>query len=208
MHIRPNRRDRKFAGEIFRRYKAKDGSAHIASAVSLAHLSACLREFRPRRVLECGAGIGTITDALLSHESHVERVVSFEWNAFCLRTLASNLAHHDRSRLAIVTDASELPATPADMIVCDGDFGDVFRAARPGTVIFSDGTRQEFREQCRCALERGGLTVLFGQHGAGRSLKFRYWSRFGIPIFRVAPKRKGCWIGQVSATKRVESLSG
>jgi hypothetical protein len=103
MQIRPTREDRAFAAEIYRRYKAKPGSEHIATEVALIYLSACLRIYRPRTVVEFGAGIGTMTDALLSHPCGVERVISTEHDKFCLGELAYNLRHHDRSRFQTVT---------------------------------------------------------------------------------------------------------
>jgi predicted O-methyltransferase YrrM len=97
VEIRPTRRDRILAREIYNRYKAKPGSEHIATETALVYLSACLREFRPGVVLECGAGIGTITDLVLSHPCRVERVISTEHNEFCLAALARNLQHRPGS---------------------------------------------------------------------------------------------------------------
>jgi predicted O-methyltransferase YrrM len=119
MRVRPNRSDWRFADELFRRYQAKPGSEQIASRAALAYLSACLRLYRPSTVIECGAGIGTITDALLRHESGPRRLVSFENNEFCLGELARNIAHHDRSRLTIVAGVGPSPITDADMIIGD-----------------------------------------------------------------------------------------
>jgi hypothetical protein len=201
LRIRPNRSDKKFAEAIFARYAAKEGSGHIATATSLAHLAACLRVFRPRSVLEIGAGIGTITDALLSHPSGVEHVVAIEQNDFCLRALAGNLRHHDAARFLVVSDPRQIPEQSFAMIIGDGHFAgfDVFAAARAGTIVFADGRRQEFRQECERQLRIRNLGISFTRHGAGRRLKLRYWSRIGLPVFKVAPVRKGCWIGQAAA---------
>jgi predicted O-methyltransferase YrrM len=148
VRIRPNRGDWKFAEHLFARYQAKEGSRNAARPVSLAHLAACLRTFRPRTVLEMGAGIGTITDALLSHHSGIRRIVAFEHNAFCLAAITQNIDTRD-PRLTIVARREELPAiTDIDMLVADGNYGraEAYDAVRLGTVFFVEGNRKPFRD--------------------------------------------------------------
>jgi protein-L-isoaspartate O-methyltransferase len=208
--IRPNRGDWTFAEDLFARYQAKEGSRNAARPVSLAHLAACLRTFRPRTVLEMGAGIGTMTDALLSHHSGIRRIVAFEHNDFCLAALARNIDARD-SRLTIVARREELPAviTDADMLVADGNYGraEAYDALRLGTVIFVEGNRKPFRDECCQALQRRGLTVTFREHGARYGLKIstkfrrKHASRLWLPVIKRFRRTKGCWIGQVSAAR-------
>jgi precorrin-6B methylase 2 len=210
MQIRPSLRDRWFARRLHARYSAKPGSEHIASRVALAYLSACLRVYRPRTVIECGAGIGTITDALLSHWSGVERVVSIERNDFCLGELAKNLRRTDR--LTLITQAANLSllTNSADMIVADGQYGteEAFRTARPGTIIFAEGNRRNLRADCQALLAARNLAVTFNELGVSyvhhRKLRRSRVRRVRglVPIWKLitSTKRlsKGCWIGVVS----------
>ena len=76
--IEPDAGDRAFARRLRREFAGRPDSNYIPSARSLTWLAAVLRVHRPRRVLEFGGGIGTITTALLRHPSGVERVVSTE----------------------------------------------------------------------------------------------------------------------------------
>ena len=96
--IRLIEEDLDFGHRFHAKYAKKEGSDHIASETALSYLSYCVRVYKPRIVLECGAGIGMITDALLSHDCKVEKVVAVEDNDFCLRALKKNLLHHDSSR--------------------------------------------------------------------------------------------------------------
>ena len=203
LDLRSTAEDLAFAREIYARYQAKPGSDHIASCDALTYLSVCLREFSPRTVLECGAGIGTITDALLSHECHVDRVIATEHNAFCLNALGINLRHHDPSRLNVIAP-EELASLRADidMIVGDGSRGrhHVFRMARQGTIVFVEGDRATFRAELRCSLADQGLTVQFHQYGTGEkdSLLYRWGAHLPAPL-RPA-RRKGCWVGRVTVS--------
>src|SRR5258708_24469779 len=100
--ISPSIEDCQFAKEIYDLFSKKPGSEHIASEVSLQYLAACLRLFKPSKVLEMGAGIGTITQAVLSHPCAVRELVSTETNPFCLKVLRENL-RDDSPRLTLVT---------------------------------------------------------------------------------------------------------
>src|SRR5262245_2001014 len=201
--LRPSKEDITFARQIYQCYKAKPGSDHIASCDALTYLSACLREFCPRTVLECGAGIGTITDALLSHTCRVDRVIATEHNAFCLNALGINLRHHDPARLDVIAP-DKLPSLAADidMIIGDGSRGrhDVYRKARRGTIIFVEGNRSTFRTELYGSLSDQGLTVHFDQFGPGdhHSLLYRLGQHLPAPL-RPA-KRKGCWVGRVTVS--------
>jgi hypothetical protein len=151
--------------------------------------------------LECGAGIGTITDALLSHECRVERVIATEHNEFCLNALGINLRHHDPPRLNVIAP-DKLPSIRADidMIVGDGSRGrhDVFRMARQGTVVFVEGNRVKFRAELNCSLSDQGLAVQFDQYGARNWLLDRLGARLPAPLRPARPK--GCWVGRVTVS--------
>jgi hypothetical protein len=120
--------------------------------------------------------------------------------SFAFRALTQNLNHHNLLQLSIVASADKLPKMSADMIVCDGNLApEVFDAIRPGTILFVEGKRRQFRKQCLQYLADHNLSVSFAKYGPLR-LQWDYWPRFRIPMLKWV---KGCWIGQV--TKRAES---
>src|SRR5689334_12958041 len=84
LRIEIDEADRTFGKSVHAEFKRHPGAEHIASQIALAYLSACLRSFRPRKVLELGAGIGTITYALLKHPCELEHVVATESDAHCI----------------------------------------------------------------------------------------------------------------------------
>ena len=157
---------------------------------------------RPRRVLEFGGGIGTITTALLRHPSGVERVVSTEDQP---RYRAILEAEND-PRLTVVASAAELEALDytADLVVIDGGFGPVHdgdpieaAAAEEGTVVFVDGRRESQRRALERNLAARGLAVDLREHGLPRVHTFLYVNWRGRSV-RFYGRPKGCWVGRVS----------
>jgi hypothetical protein len=114
--MEPNRDDRALAGSIHREFKAKTGSDHIASEDALAHVLACVREYRPAIAVECGAGIGTITSALL--QGGTQWVIAYEHDNFC----RSALLQLDNKRVTVV-NGDICSGAQADLIVIDGKCG-------------------------------------------------------------------------------------
>lgn len=83
--------DELLAREVHSRFSKLEGSQHIASRGSLQWLVTVLRTMRPTRVLELGAGIGTMTELLLDPRFGVEEVYTTETDSFCLNALNENL---------------------------------------------------------------------------------------------------------------------
>ena len=88
--------------EIHRLFAAKAGAEHISSPVGLHVLLNICDETRPKRVLEIGAGIGTLSFALLKYTN--AQVDMIEDNAFCLGQLKKNLVDFDTARYTLSTD--------------------------------------------------------------------------------------------------------
>jgi len=199
--------DRAFARKIHQRFLQKPGSAHIASETSLQYIAACLRVLQPAHVLELGAGIGTVTEAVLTHAFQVRKLVSTETDDFCLKALQENLSNPNDARWTVVTDPSQLAALrfQADLIIGDGGFysNEEMRAAHAGTVFLAEGNRSKLRGLFSKALAGTAQAVVFRQFGASR--KFAVVKHdvlgFSIPLIRRV-KKKGCWIGQVESTSR------
>lgn len=200
------REDRRFAAKVFARYKSKVGSEHIASKVALAYLTACLRQFKPKVAVECGAGIGTMTDALLTHPCGLAHVFALEPNAFCRSALAENLSHHDASRITVIGKDKNLKGIEfpsIDFLVADGGFARkrLYEMVKEGSVVFVEGSRGVFRTEMQQTLRERGLAIEFVEYGYHIPLLSRLPRRWQQRLpSRIRPKKqriKGCWVGQV-----------
>jgi precorrin-6B methylase 2 len=205
--ITPTGEDCDFAHVIYECFRKKPGAEHIASEVALRYLSACLRLYRPQTVLELGAGIGTITAALLRHSCGVRRVVATETDAFCLTELKSNLSADEQARLAVVRTKDELRDLhfTAAAIVGDGGFysTEEMNTAMMGTLFFVEGERRKLRDIFQKQMAAKGWGINFQKYGNSRTLEMGRRKLLGIsvklPRFK---KNKGCWIGRVIASDR------
>lgn len=197
-------RDRAIARRTHAEFAALPGAEHIATEFALAHLSGLLTETRPRRVLEIGAGIGTITRLLLDHPTGVELVVSTEENEFCLGALSYNIGQ-ETSRWKLVSSAAEAPPLDYDLVIFDGIHGstDAFPLLGNGTVCFVEGIRQTTREALINYLSRKGLACTFRSYVRPSRLRFSRSRRWLGLIPKVKFRtRKGCHIGSVAPIAR------
>jgi len=199
-HIQLSAFDRSFARRIYNQFKDRAGARHIASKEALAYLSTSLRTFKPRKVVELGAGIGTITKALLQHPSNVEQVVCTESNEYCIAALHRELLP-TTSRLILVTVPHGLLMfrEQADMIVGDGGFysPEEFATARLGTVFFAEGERPKLRALFAESLLLRGMMIYYYPYGGSAFRRRIRWRSFaGIPLPTLAHgKKMACSIG-------------
>ncbi|MFO1091024.1 MAG: hypothetical protein U1E46_15730 [Hyphomicrobiales bacterium] len=144
------------ARQTYARFWMRTGATLIASRYSLAQLAQIVSDRKPARVLEIGAGIGTVTHLLLSHPQFITKLVSVEDNAFCRSELAKNITFADWRRWSVVRSATQIdPAERFDLIVFDGFqyAEDILDRLSPGVTCFVDGNRASTRR----ALEQGAL---------------------------------------------------
>lgn len=150
--MRPARRGaRRLARAVHRRFRGRPGSEHIATESAVRGLVRALRRARPRRVLELGAGIGTLTEAAIRvlerlHGPDGYTLVATESDPFCLEQLDRNLADR-RGCLRVVADPGALPADagPFDFVIADGGEQDdprPFRDLARGATVFIEGDRR------------------------------------------------------------------
>ncbi len=219
--LRIEKSDKKLAKDVHDRFSKKEGAYAIATRSALEWLAACLRTFRPKRVLEMGAGIGTITELLLLHPHKVEQIISIEKDEYCLNVLRSNLSNCEDPRLKVVSFPEQLAQWnfQADLIIGDGGFyrksNEEFRTVTEGTIVLAEGHRPELRRLLGNYLQNQGLIVSYEQYG---SPLFPYRWRFipwWRPFQRILPvsiktqatrwqipilcrhNKGGCWIGIV-----------
>lgn len=206
MQVHPKQKDRELAREVYNLFRDKPGAQHIASEFALAHLSSVIDAEKPRRVLEMGAGIGTITYLLCHHQSRPENIISTEENDFCLEQLGKNLPRENLNGLEIVTSPSDIADLdkPFDVIIFDSshDEIDISHLMKEGTVCFIEGSRKPTRNTIQRRLKNAGLRCDFTNHPRGRKFFHvftRKWNVLGLSIPKVKffKSIKGCWIGKV-----------
>lgn len=129
------------ADGIYQRFARLPGSQHIASANAVNALRWAVRRWQPQRVLEIGAGIGTLTTTLLGAQP-ASAIIATEPDSFCRARLIENLGV-DRDRVRLLEHVDQIPTGEEfDLIVLDGgeQLSYEQRLALQG-VIFVEGDR-------------------------------------------------------------------
>ena len=140
MRVFPKPADWILAFRVYRRFRERPGSDHIASWCALACLAAIVRKYRPKEVLEFGCGIGAITYLLLSASSEI-RVLGIESNGFCLDQLDQNIPAEFGSRLDVARIGDDRTDRQFDLLIIDGKYDPNGAFFRPGTICFIEGSR-------------------------------------------------------------------
>ena len=214
-----NRADMALAERVHEEFSRKEGSETIASRRAMEWLATCVRVFRPRTVLEMGAGIGTLTELILTHDIAVDRLVTTEDNEYCLSVLRGNLSRGDDPRLHLVVTPEELSRLrlQADLIVADGSFwlkaaatGTLgpfheaeFEAAAVGTVIFVERFRRKWRKKLAEVVGAQGMAVAVRRcSGLRMPIRMRMSRRLVVPIPVIKRNyRDSAWLGIVNEPK-------
>ncbi len=183
----------------------------MANRTTLAHLSLLLYRHKPEQVLELGAGIGTMTDALLVHPAGIKSLVTTEDNEYCLSVLRGNLTNPEDPRLLVAVKISDIPESAKfDLVVGDGGFAvspgvcyTPWRQVGPGTVAIMEGNRSRLRAQFVADLAKVGRQLPFQEYGVVVRRQWRPSDRLArlglkIPLPLKTRGEKGCWIGFVS----------
>jgi precorrin-6B methylase 2 len=203
--VTPNEFDKEYGARFYRIYKKKLGSKWMATEQALIYLSACLRKFKPMTILELGAGIGTMTDAILSHPYHPKLLYTVEQNEFCLEQLTLNCSHHPRNKYNVLTTKTDIinSRLDLDLIVGDGGFKimEEFRGTKLGTVFFVEGKRIGIQNMFKEYLP-SNWTIDFKEYGVTYKWSKGKIYRLGIPWPRIH-RKKGCWIGQVKERREI-----
>ena len=138
------------ARSIFERFRRYPGSDWIAKPQAVSGVMECIIEIRPRAILEVGAGIGTVTCAILSalrRTGQDSRFVAIEHDSFCLRALAEHIGQ-DLSRVDLRPGAADLEPGAFDLIIVDGgtvERGGYVELLAPGGTMIVEGGRQPQR---------------------------------------------------------------
>ena len=158
MRVFPNLADWVLAYRVYRRFRKRPGSEHIASLQALACLAAVVRKYRPKEVLEFGCGIGTITYLLLSASSDL-RILGIDSNRFCLDQFDQNIPKGFRSRLDIARIGDDRTKDRFDLVIVDGKYNADDAFCRPDTICFIEGNRKRQAARLEELAEAKGLAL-------------------------------------------------
>ncbi len=195
------------ADEVYDEFISKPESLHIATRFALRELSKLVSDIKPSRVLEIGAGIGTITSLLLRHEHRPLRLVVTESHPVCLRELAKNIGGLDTSGYQLIRSPSELDRSEQfDLVIFDGSLKDdvQFNVFQAGTWCFVEGTRLPTRMTLNRQLNKNGLEIEFTEKMPGGYKfkwkgRYRMWGKtFSLP--KIVPNKR-CSIGVAKKLK-------
>lgn len=181
------------AREWFDTFNAKAGSEHIANLVALEAVLEILRDLKPRRVLDVGAGIGTLTALVLQYSD--AEVVAIEDNEFCLGEFRKNVANaEERCTLA---GYHYYPVRDYDLVLIDGGngghnggysgfTGDLLKNIPIPRAVFIEGKRFEQRQEARKALSKRTIYKTIKYEGESKGGYEIVPTRRGSPISRRA----------------------
>jgi hypothetical protein len=135
------------ADTIHREYSVKPGSQHIASLHACRGLEQLIGRYPPKRVLELGAGIGTLTDLMLQILPADTVLVTLEDHSYCLEQMRANVGS-PLLRATLVSNYDEIGPTDFDLVVVDGGRADasVMPFVAPKGLVFVEGFRAEQRK--------------------------------------------------------------
>jgi len=164
-------RYKKFSPEalsIYDAFSRKEGSQHIATPVTIQALIDIVKKISPKRVLEMGAGIGTLTYTIL--ENSDAYVDAYEDNNFCKNALSQNLSSLV-GRYSVLSDYDQQPpCAEYDLFIVDG-----------GSGKHEDGGVMDMVKSFIGAIDKIGVVYIEGGRHIQRSLlrkaltqRFRY----------------------------------
>lgn len=183
------------AREIHDKYSLKPYSKHIATLSALACLAQLLSDRKPTRVIEIGAGIGTMTELMLRHDDGPPLLAAYETDPRCLEALRELADCYWNYTPRIHSDPADLPAL-CDLLIVDGGAMNTieWRGVRPGTAVLFEGNRVLERYLFKQFVGANGWSVLLHEE----KLEMRQESVPG----------KGCWIGVVRGHETENSGGG
>lgn len=173
---------------LFAVFRALPGSEQVATGYAIEGLLRWLRRRRPRHLYEAGAGLGTLSAAILTtapedttcFRCQIEER-SAEYRALWERRLGPLV-----SATAIVRTADWIaPPHPFDFVIVDGPHGPYWKHLAPKATVFFEGNRVNERADLAAALGRGRRRVA--------------WANW-----RPLDRSKGFWVAHLDPT-RLES---
>lgn len=149
------------AEKYYKRFSKLPGNQHIANLFAIEKILDILKIHRPKKILEVGLGIGSISYSILDYNYIKNKSIEYygtEANDFCLKALSKNLGkYHDQ--IIILDNVAQIEKPGYfDMIIIDGSDDSLEKIseliANHG-IIFIEGDRKN---------QQNTLTKLFPKH--------------------------------------------
>ena len=137
----------KAAIDVYKKFSSFEGNQHIASEFALKSVLKLIVNFKVKKVLEIGLGIGCIVDAVLefSNEHGEIEYYGTESNDFCLEQLKQNVSQYNKIKL--YSDVSKVSSSEKfDFIIIDGkdeSLKYIQNLTHNNSIIFIEGGRAE-----------------------------------------------------------------
>ncbi len=168
------------ASDVHARFAAKPGNEQMASVFTVIGLVELMMNVRPRRMLEAGAGTGTLTFAALTVAATNDApftLITLENNDFCRDQLQANLREFE-GKYTLLRTGDELPrdVEPFDLVCIDGRQLKNLPPLAHRAVVYVEGYMRDQREMLADQL-------------AGRP--------FVIANYRPRNRGKGYWLLQL-----------
>lgn len=181
------------ARAVWEEFSLKQHSRHIATLSALACLAQLISDKKPRKVVELGGGIGTMTELLARHPNAPTLLATLEDSPICLPSLRRVIDYSGPITAAgltsvpawkIVKTPTELTGYNADLLIVDGGYCSPpeLNVIRDGTIVFCEGNRDKERATITKHCVEAGLNITFANE---------FIERRGQPD----TSEKSCWIG-------------
>lgn len=185
---------KKFVEKRFKAFANSEGSEYIASEYALYQILKMVKIYRPKRILEVGVGIGTISSTVL--DLNKERVLEMEVfgteaNDFCVEQIEKNIM--PKENFFLYKDLSQLPdQLKFDFIIVDGAedrLKSLKERINPSAIIVVEGDRQDQTETIKEIFPNS----LFVHSVSGRKNRYNpHWSekhyQNGLKVLFVNPQ--------------------
>lgn len=140
--------NRKLATTYYKRFSKIPGNQHIANLYAIEKILDILYIHKPKRILEIGLGIGSISYSILNYYDERNRLVEYygtENNTFCIESLSINLDKY-HSKLNIFSSVKDIKKFDYfDLVLIDGSdksLKDIAKLITKNGLIFIEGDRK------------------------------------------------------------------
>lgn len=171
---------------VWEEFSLKKHSRHIATQSALTCLAQLLTDKRPKKVVELGGGIGTISHLMWRHDCQPALVATLEDSPICLPALTALAIWTGPWK--IVQSPTELTGYQADLLIVDGGTltPPELNVIRNSTIIFCEGNRDK---------ERAIITRWCIEN----RLNLTFANEFVERLDRPDTSEKSCWIGTATS---------
>ncbi len=137
---------RQASARTYKKFSSCQGNDHIAGDYALEKILHFITQFRSKRILEIGLGIGSIADNILTFAAENRLDLEYsgtESNDFCLNELPKNVTHFQKIQL--YASLADVPSGETfDFIIVDGSddsLSNIAKHCANHAIVFIEGGR-------------------------------------------------------------------